>query len=128
MSMGFSRQETRVGCHALLQEIFLTQGLNPHPLHLLHCQPGSLPQAPPGKPSCLSQKQTQNEPQRTALQPHQPDMDAQLPVSASTGHWRAGVYLPKLCMFASATQIPSLKRQWVLHRYQKLRIEDTNLV
>ena len=27
-SMGFSRQESRVGCHFLLQGIFLTQGLN----------------------------------------------------------------------------------------------------
>ena len=27
--MGFSRQNTGVGCHALLQRIFLTQGLNP---------------------------------------------------------------------------------------------------
>ena len=29
LSMGFSRQEYWVGCHALLQGIFLTQGLNP---------------------------------------------------------------------------------------------------
>jgi len=36
-----------VGCHALFQGIFLTQGLNPH---LLHWQAGSLPLAPPGKP------------------------------------------------------------------------------
>ena len=34
-SMGFSRQETGVGCHILLQGIFLTQGLN---LNLLHCR------------------------------------------------------------------------------------------
>ena len=33
-------KETRVGCHALLQGIFLTQGLN---LHLLHQQAVSLP-------------------------------------------------------------------------------------
>ena len=30
LSMGFSSKNTEVGCHALLQEIFLTQGLNPH--------------------------------------------------------------------------------------------------
>ena len=30
LSMEFSRQETGVGCHFLLQGIFLTQGLNPH--------------------------------------------------------------------------------------------------
>ena len=36
---------TGVGCHALLQGIFPTQGLNPHLLHLLHWQAGSLPLA-----------------------------------------------------------------------------------
>ena len=35
MSMGFSRQEYWVGCHYLLQGIFLTQGSNPG---LLHCR------------------------------------------------------------------------------------------
>ena len=34
---------TGVGCHALLQRIFLTQGSNPGLLHLLHWQAGSLP-------------------------------------------------------------------------------------
>ena len=41
---------TGVGCHALFQEIFPTQGLNSDPLHLQHWQVGSLPLAPPGKP------------------------------------------------------------------------------
>ena len=36
-------KNTGVGCHALLQGIFLTQGLNPCLLHLLHWQAGSLP-------------------------------------------------------------------------------------
>ena len=31
-------KNTRVGCHALLQGIFLTQGLNPHLLCHLHWQ------------------------------------------------------------------------------------------
>ena len=48
--MGFSRQGTGVGCHALLQGIFLTQGLNPHLLGPLHWEMGSLPLVPPGKP------------------------------------------------------------------------------
>ena len=43
-------KDTEVGCHALLQGIFPTQGLNRHLLHLLHWQVGSLPLAPPGKP------------------------------------------------------------------------------
>ena len=38
-----------VGCHALLQGIFLMQGSNPHLLYLLHWQAGSLPLGPPGK-------------------------------------------------------------------------------
>ena len=32
-----------MGCHALLQGIFLTQGSNPHLLCLLHSQASSLP-------------------------------------------------------------------------------------
>ena len=44
-------ENTGVGCHALLQGIFLTQGLNPCLLSLLHWQTGSLPLAPLGKPS-----------------------------------------------------------------------------
>ena len=39
LSMGFPGKNTGVGCHALLQRIFLSQGLN---LHLLHCQADSL--------------------------------------------------------------------------------------
>ena len=45
-----SGKNTGVGCHALLQGIFPTQGLNPHHLCLLHWQVGSLPTEPPGKP------------------------------------------------------------------------------
>ena len=43
-------KNTRVGCHAFLQGIFLTQGSNLRLLRLLHWQAGSLPLAPPGKP------------------------------------------------------------------------------
>ena len=48
-SWNFPGKNTRVGCHFLLQGIFLTQGLNPHLLCLLHWQVDSLPIAPPGK-------------------------------------------------------------------------------
>ena len=44
-------KNTGVGCHALLQGIFLIQGLNPSLLTLLHWQAGSLPLVPPGKMS-----------------------------------------------------------------------------
>jgi len=50
LSMGFSKQNTGVGCRALLQEIFLIQGSNLRLLCLLHWQAGSLPLAPLGKP------------------------------------------------------------------------------
>ena len=44
-------KNTGVGCHGLLQGIFLTQGSNPpSPLWLLHRQTHSLPLVPPGKP------------------------------------------------------------------------------
>ena len=43
-------KNTGVGCHALLQGIFPTQGSNLHLLRLLHWQAGSLPLASPGKP------------------------------------------------------------------------------
>ena len=38
-----------MGCHFFLQEIFQTQKLNPHLLHLLHWQVDSLPTELPGK-------------------------------------------------------------------------------
>ena len=44
-------KNTGVGCQALLQGIFPTQGSNLGLLHLLHWQVGYLPLAPPGKPS-----------------------------------------------------------------------------
>ena len=43
-------QNARAGCHALLQEIFWTQGWNPCLLHLLHLQAGSLLLAHLGSP------------------------------------------------------------------------------
>ena len=39
----FPGKNTGVGCHFLLQGNFLTQGSNPHLLHLLHWQVESLP-------------------------------------------------------------------------------------
>ena len=47
-----SGKHTGVGCHALLQGIFPSQGSNPCLLHLLHWQAGSLPLAPPEKSTC----------------------------------------------------------------------------
>ena len=49
----FPGKNTGVGCHTILQEIFLTRGLNSHLLHLLHWQAGSLPLVPAGKNSAM---------------------------------------------------------------------------
>ena len=46
-------KNTGVGCHALLQGLFLTQRLNLGLLRLLHWQAGSLLLAPPEKPKVL---------------------------------------------------------------------------
>ena len=43
LSMESFSKNTGVGCHFLLQEIFPTQGSNPHLLRLLHWQADSLP-------------------------------------------------------------------------------------
>ena len=42
-------KDTGVGCHALLQGTFPSQGWNPYLLHRLYWQAGSLPLAPPGR-------------------------------------------------------------------------------
>ena len=55
------------GCHALLQGIFPTQGLNLYLLGLLHWLVGSLSLAPPGKPffcSRVSRSQCTKKPGR----------------------------------------------------------------
>ena len=46
---GILQVRIRVGCYALLQGIFPTQGSNPHLLCLLHWKVGSLSLVPPGK-------------------------------------------------------------------------------
>ena len=46
----FPGKNTAVDCHASLQGILQTQGLNLCLLHLLHWQAGSLPLAQPGSP------------------------------------------------------------------------------
>ena len=56
LSMDYPGKNTRVGCHTLLQGVFLIQGSNPHLLYLLHWQAGFLfvclfwITEPPGKP------------------------------------------------------------------------------
>ena len=55
LSMEFSRRDTEVGCHFLLQGIIPTRRLNPSLLGPPHWQAGSSPPAPPRRPeSALS--------------------------------------------------------------------------
>ena len=49
-------KNTTVGCHFLLEGIFMTQRLNPRLLHLLHWQADSLPLASPGNTESLFKK------------------------------------------------------------------------
>ena len=51
LSAEFSRENTGVGCHFLLQGTFLTQESNPCVLHLLHWQADSLPLCHLGSPT-----------------------------------------------------------------------------
>ena len=50
LSMGFSSKNAGVGCHSLLQGIFLIQGWNPHLLCPLDWQVDSLPLGHEGIP------------------------------------------------------------------------------
>ena len=58
--MGFSKQNTGVGCHALLQGVFPTQGLNPSMSTAL--QVDSLPLNHLGSPSEQREEQRQSRP------------------------------------------------------------------
>ena len=51
-------KNTGVGCHALLQRIFWTQGLNPCLFYLLHWQASSLPLALPKVSVCFTHQRT----------------------------------------------------------------------
>ena len=53
-------KNTGVGCHFLLQGIFPTQGSNPHLLHLLHWQAGSLLLSQRGSPRYSLQEQSKS--------------------------------------------------------------------
>ena len=53
----FPGKNPGLGCHVLLQRIFLTQGSNPRLLSLLHWQVGSLSLVPTGKPKWCSSVQ-----------------------------------------------------------------------
>ena len=68
LSMEFSRKNTGMGCHFLLQRIFLTQGSNPG---LLHWQADSLPLHPLGSPTTtISSVQFSRSVVSDSLQPH----------------------------------------------------------
>ena len=96
--MGFSRQEylPGVGCHALLQRIFSTQGLNPGLPHLLHHR------------RTLYRRATGEAPSYLLLDPNTPQEaggeragDCQVPVAPRTSLWNLKTTLydmPAPCM------------------------------
>ena len=53
LAMGFPWQEYWMGCHALLQGIFQTQGSNRQISPVSCIQAGSLPLVPPGRPTYI---------------------------------------------------------------------------
>ena len=71
---------TRVGGHALLQGIFLTQGSNLHLFHLLRWQAGSLALAPPGNLTHYS-------------------IYRRIPISQFTPHPSFAPWQPHICCF-----------------------------
>ena len=82
---------TRVGCPALFQGIFPTQGSNPHLLHLLHWQGGSLPPVPPQKPKYLyTIHKSESEVSQSCPTLCDP-MDCSLPGSSTHGIFKARV-------------------------------------
>ena len=59
----FPDKNTGVGCHTLLQGIFLTQGLNLSLLHLLHWQADELPLCHLGTPVSVCIQENRSRPQ-----------------------------------------------------------------
>ena len=68
----FQARNTGVGCHTLLQRIFLTQGSSRCLLCLLHWQVDSLPLAPPGRPTRVLQRVNSGMPRACALSQEKP--------------------------------------------------------
>ena len=60
LSMEFSRKNTVVSTHSLLQGLFPTQRTNPHLLYPLHWQVGSLPPSATWKAPALFDQNPQN--------------------------------------------------------------------
>ena len=58
LSLGSPGKNTRVGCHAHLQGIFLTQISKPYVSHLLHWQADSLPLSHLGSPTVAVREPT----------------------------------------------------------------------
>ena len=81
LSMGFPAKNTGMGCHFLLQGIFLTQGSN---TYLLHWQADSLPLSHQGNPifrCTLFLIKTARSPSKELLQfsPHHHEMQGSFP-------------------------------------------------
>ena len=94
---GSPGKNTGVGCHALLQGIFPTQGSNSRLLCLLHWQAGSLPLTPPGKPKVFH------------ILPW--DLESDYSLGASGTHY----YIPRLTILPESFQWTELGTQTDTH-------------
>ena len=109
--MGFSRQKYWSGLPCPPQGIFPTQASNPHLLHLLHWQVGSLPPVPPQKPKYLyTAHKSESEVSQSCPTLCDP-MDCSLPGSSTHGIFKARV-LEWVAVFFSRG--PSRPRNWTL--------------
>ena len=88
-------KKTGVGCHDLLQGIFLTQGSNPSLLHLLHWHIGALLRAPPGKPTTTQCSKIQITPYHPGLRPL---LSLGIRSLLPNAHW-SGVVWPDCCLW-----------------------------
>ena len=110
-----------MGCHALLQGIFLTQGLNPCLLCLLHGQVGSLPLVPPGKSSIyLCNPITQSKIQTISnMQKFLCALSSQCPShipkdNDGSDFWCYSIYLPVLGLYINGIMQYTLFYVWLL--------------
>ena len=116
--MGSPGKNTGVDCHALLQGIFPTRGLNLRLLCLLHWQAASLALAPPRKPGFLVNRYTwghlrnRSQPRGGSMEPTGPTQSSQV---GRDGVDRPGLRLskadaaptPNACLQCPLTRLPA---------------------
>ena len=109
----FSGKNTGVGCHFLLQGIFLTHGLN---LRLLHWQADSLPLSHQGSPQIWVSPSKWG-PHQGSLQRLAPEPIGEYSLLLNVTHMRMHI----LDLVGRETWLPGLALQWTSHFTPKLK-------